>query len=656
MTFLERWQSELPASLDTFAQIAPRAKDVDFTYGLLAAAVLWPARGPVHAYDGAAGDVLRELVGTQAGALLRIVNGWPDDRLAAARALADEAARSEELRTALLALIERFEAARLFAERLARGYTPQAGASSITVSEQIRAALVNVGGITNIDSLTVHLDQSVVVQHPRLSRRTLAAGLGLAATFLVAAAIVIYQFVAPRLAPEETMKGALNIAVAQLQPTAGAGCAVTPDSARGISDVVHETLERELSGTLAAMAPGRRRLLSDNDIQIWSPGKTGQVTPETVRQRAQAINADVVLFGELWCESNPSRTRVAPAIYVTDRKDKSFEHLEFTGAHLLGSAVSGDGHPDGGAARGALRAQLLSRMAALSQFLLGLDSYFAGQYEEAQAAFTAAAQAEGLDDPRLGSMMQLFAGTAAGRRGELGAARASYEAAIASDPGNVRAHFSLAEWHYFDSMGDCEASEVAPGGPAEKPEGLREALRGYQEAWAMPEAREHDGMPVLVPYGIGRTYVCMSQAGIESRWNEASLELQRAIGGYDAADDQMKERLRDVAAEAHSLLGVVYLPSAADPPDVAERKLRVAGGEYCAALSLSRYAQRHGYYHSALGYIYRRLGDYEKADAAYLKAAENDPQQRSFYEGLRAELADEREAGGARTVDPICGT
>ncbi|MFQ5613192.1 MAG: tetratricopeptide repeat protein, partial [Anaerolineae bacterium] len=162
MTFIEQWRAKLAESLSEFARLAAEAQDIDFRTGVLAAGVLWPIREPVQDFDGEAIDAVRHIAGAGGKHILRAVQGWDADRLAAARSLAEAAAQNDDLAAALAALIEHFDAANTFAELLA----PQLGDGSAQVVEQIKAALVNIGGIINIQSLNLQLSHEIEVPPP----------------------------------------------------------------------------------------------------------------------------------------------------------------------------------------------------------------------------------------------------------------------------------------------------------------------------------------------------------------------------------------------------------------------------------------------------------------------------------------------------------
>jgi ATP/maltotriose-dependent transcriptional regulator MalT len=157
MTFTERWRAQLDGSLAEFAQLATQAQDIDFTHGLLATAVLWPIRAPVQDFDGDAIDAVRQIAGAQGTHVLRAMQSWGGDPLEAAKALAKSGAENVELGQALDALIGHFDAAASFASQLSRLYAAHLGGDVSNLVDQIQAALVNIGGITNIQSLSLQL-------------------------------------------------------------------------------------------------------------------------------------------------------------------------------------------------------------------------------------------------------------------------------------------------------------------------------------------------------------------------------------------------------------------------------------------------------------------------------------------------------------------
>jgi WD40 repeat protein len=169
MEFFPQWQSQIDHSLREFARLAAAADELDVRYGWLATALLWPIRASIQDFDSEAMDAVREITGRQTKHILKAVQEWDDDPTAAARALADMAKDSPEIALALSALINRFDAAAAFSGHLAQVLVQQRGGGDVyNLSEQIKAALVNIGGVTNIQSLEVTV--SLVEPPPPVTR------------------------------------------------------------------------------------------------------------------------------------------------------------------------------------------------------------------------------------------------------------------------------------------------------------------------------------------------------------------------------------------------------------------------------------------------------------------------------------------------------
>jgi ATP/maltotriose-dependent transcriptional regulator MalT len=156
--FLEMWRGQLTDSLVDVARLAPGAGDVDFASGLLATGVLWPVRAAVQEFDGDAIDAIRSIAGPDSKHVLRAIQRWDEDPLAAARALSAAAGENAALARALSAIVAHFDAANMLSARL--------GTLSPEAVNQIQAALVNIGGIINIQSVTLNVTHTLEIPPP----------------------------------------------------------------------------------------------------------------------------------------------------------------------------------------------------------------------------------------------------------------------------------------------------------------------------------------------------------------------------------------------------------------------------------------------------------------------------------------------------------
>jgi tetratricopeptide (TPR) repeat protein len=245
----------------------------------------------------------------------------------------------------------------------------------------------------------------------------------------------------------------------------------------------------------------------------------------------------------------------------------------------------------------------------------------------AQEQFGQAAATEGWDERDGKEVLYLFQGSTGGKLRDLSGAQSFYERALALNPEYARARVGIAEVQFQRSKGECSKDQVdAPG--------LSQALEDFRDALTASDQPAVSDVPAKVHFGLGRTYLCLSQAAIADDWAKAQAEFQQVIAAFEAEPD----RIQDLAAESHGYVAVIFLPSTRDP-DPAESYLRSAA-EYREAIKLSRHRERKAFFYDQLGFVLGRLQDYDAADDAYAKAIalEGDPSRRAEYQEHRDEL------------------
>jgi formylglycine-generating enzyme required for sulfatase activity len=148
MAFINDWETKLNASYAAFATIAEDAREIDFKYGLLPAAVLWPVSQDLKVYKPEAIQALQQIVGVdRGGSVLNAIRSWPADRLAAAQTLATESQVNPALCDALTTLVEYFNALPTFLSHLGQAVSPPSSRpAQISISE-IRDGDLTVGNI-----------------------------------------------------------------------------------------------------------------------------------------------------------------------------------------------------------------------------------------------------------------------------------------------------------------------------------------------------------------------------------------------------------------------------------------------------------------------------------------------------------------------------
>ncbi len=124
MDFIDKWREEINTTLIESAQLAANIKEVDLEFALMATGVLWPLRHPVQEFDMEAIETVNKLVGRQAKHILRTVQRWDDDMMAAARGLNLQLVENPELDVCLNVIIKQFRAFFIFTEALSKQPKP----------------------------------------------------------------------------------------------------------------------------------------------------------------------------------------------------------------------------------------------------------------------------------------------------------------------------------------------------------------------------------------------------------------------------------------------------------------------------------------------------------------------------------------------------
>ena len=377
-----------------------------------------------------------------------------------------------------------------------------------------------------------------------------------------------------------------------------------------------------------------------------SPEQTGRITGATREERAEQArklsrthHADVIIYGTL--ELGAGVTRFIPEFYLSEQKLRDAEEL--VGQGELGSRFeAADNLAENPIVRQQLRERLLARTRALAHFVFGLGYYALEMFDQAAGYLRAAA--EGTDDRGGQAVFYHFLGNTAGKLRDLPAAEEHYARALQLEPEYARARLGAAEVLFQKARANCEQGRADV-------EGLQTAVRGYQSALAARIRPALSYIEIRTAFGLGRAYWCLSRAENGSYASDAERELQKVIAAYGSDN----VRVNDLAAEAHFLLGLVYLPHAGDAQAEATADYRRAAGEYRLAIERSQHREREALFYAALADIHGRLQEYDAADAALAKAIELDPGRRTLYEQQREQWRLQRATATGSHPDPDGG-
>jgi hypothetical protein len=352
-------------------------------------------------------------------------------------------------------------------------------------------------------------------------------------------------------------------------------------------------------------------------------GASATARAAEARRRALEVDADIVVYGVLTTDG--SRTALQPELYVADRIRGDIG--EPMGDHPWGSTLELPGAPE---SNPLLAQQLGERLSARTKALAGLTAgiwyYRAGQPSVARRYLEVAADTHDWPDQDGKEVVYLFLGNAAERQGAqeqrlghrnaarrwFGDAVGYYRQALRIDAEYARAWYGIAETRFLQIDLECRPRRTDPRTLAQVERDFRHA----QEAADRPALANIDAK---VAFGLGRTYVCMTLAGIADRRTPAESQLGTAIGaaGRGPRDDP---RLRELAAEAYAQRGMLAATYGGSP-DARARDLR-AVEDYRQAIALSAdRPQRLRVFYQHLAATYDRLAMPLEAEQARRHAA-----------------------------------
>jgi tetratricopeptide (TPR) repeat protein len=409
------------------------------------------------------------------------------------------------------------------------------------------------------------------------------------------------------------MRGTLNLAVADFASTDGRGGQAAKATAKLATDVA-TSVAALLTDQLRPLA-GRLRIELREPAQFPQiRGASQAARARTAKQRAEQIDADVVVYGTL--ATDGTKTILQPELYISDSIQG--DTGEVVGDHPWGSPLQLPGDPDSNPLAAQLLGEPLSlRTKALASMILGIWYYHAGQSGIALQHLRAAAENPAWHDQEGKELVYLFLGNAAERRGaqQQGAeehphpaARRSfaeavsyYQTALRIDGQYARAWYGLAETRFLQVGLSCQPDRIDR-------RLLAQAVRDFQRAQLATHRPTVANLDAKIAFGLGRAYVCMTLAGVADRRVEALGQLAIAMRAFQPIlpEDPSTRRLRQLAAEAYGqrgLLATAYV----DAPDARTQDLRaVTDYKQAIALSADR-PQRQGVFYDNLAHVYDRL-------------------------------------------------
>jgi tetratricopeptide (TPR) repeat protein len=429
--------------------------------------------------------------------------------------------------------------------------------------------------------------------------------------------------------PPTRMTGHVNVAVVEFGLAGG-------DQDRSRLAIAKD-LARETANQL------RRQLQPADDqdlrIEVRGPGDPdiGPIQGATQLERqnhaeelGRSINAHVVVYGEL--QAGPQGTSLRPAFYLSsDLVLRGAEELidAQAGEHRLGAAIERSGDVAvNQLVYGDLQTELAARVKVLADVAAGLV-FLNNSDRAAEAApfFLAAEAVRGWDDDEGKEVLYLLLGNAKLRWFSqsiqvaptrpgvawqmLHDAADHYRQALRINPQYARAQLGLAETTFLRAQGSCQPGRTDRAG-------LERAARLFATAGRSANQPNTADVGAKVAFGLGRTYVCLTSAGV-NRQSQARQELAAVLRDYSPAPGNHNPRVQLLAAEAHGQLGALDYLLATTTRSREWYQRAVTSYEQALELSAGR-PDRQWKFYDVLAAVYQSLGDTTGAEQAFRNA------------------------------------
>ncbi len=418
----------------------------------------------------------------------------------------------------------------------------------------------------------------------RISRRKIASLVGLAVIVLAAAA-GLYWWRVPA-----TMTASFTVAVAEFGSLNADNQHQSSPFEQAVSRMVYDRLQ----AVLPSRPSGNPNPIPDPpEVQIWHDslgwtqkrtalgivdGSSSEIRQTAARRLADAVSADVVIYGQLDGEGRDAKLWLR--IYAPELADSR----ELLGEQQLGRPipVTNPTRPELGVSY-----EITSRVEALVFIVKGLNFEFQGQPQEAVDPYSRAAQVPGWHDDQGKEIAYFFIGRAQLKAGNYDGATEAFEKSLELNPEYARPQLGLGN----------VALERARHLPADQLDArlrlVDEAIARYAKALAAATTSPGEALAVKARLDRCTAYQVQAQAEMEA-------------GHYPEADDALNLMIE-------------------------EGQLALAGADQ-AKSSPGQIAELRGLAHYDLAIAFHQKG--------YLWCGQDLTQSASFYEEARAHFAE----------------
>lgn len=294
---------------------------------------------------------------------------------------------------------------------------------------------------------------------------------------------------------------------------------------------------------------------ADYVISIWDPEKVGKISGDTATERsesarkiAEKIDANIVIYG--YVDATASIWEITPEFYIASIN--SFQAEEITGQYQLGRSFTLEGQ-ENASRRLEIKEEFTSRSEVISKVTIGLLYYSLRDYKKALEIYENAENTEGWSDDQGKEVLYLLMGNAAGKDFQLEAALEYLNKSLTIDPEYARPLISIGGIYYLQALEPAKTSK----NPSDiDQELLKKAVETFRLAMTAKNQPPLSDIAAKVHFGLGQCYFMQAYGGKEIDLQLVADEFQKVISEYD---DGSNPRLRELAAESHARMGLLYV-------------------------------------------------------------------------------------------------
>jgi tetratricopeptide (TPR) repeat protein len=373
-----------------------------------------------------------------------------------------------------------------------------------------------------------------------LKRFGLEQRAGFVIIFLAIIAMGLGLFFALRQKQKEFMTGEFRIAIASFAENGRD----LPDS---IGYTVADGINIRLTDDLKEITVGPK-------VEIWGPDRIGTIKGDTAKDRAgnaeklaEQIHAYMVIYGVV--EETSDGMQVIPEFYLDTQG--FHEGSEVIGQYELGSPFPLPG-ADNPAWTYDFDRQMQTRSDIISSLAVGLSYFAVHEYDDALEVLQNVETIEGWDEDQGKEVLYALIGFAAGKAKQYDLTETALEKAIKINPNYARPYIGMANLNYVRALEPFDVSKDQK----DVDQALLDNCFKYLElAVKAPEKPPLAEVDTKIHFARGQCYWLKTYTGKFPDFKLAIDEFQQVIVAYK---DGENPRVRELAAESHARIGLIY--------------------------------------------------------------------------------------------------